>query len=163
MKYVNICLIVIMTFALSAGTVNQKMPSVGYHPGETIPDIVLTDLEGNNYLLHDYKGKKVVVNFWASYDARSRAANVQLHNILKGMDEDVIFLSVSFDENQHVVERTLRLDDMETVSLFNEPNGTRSKLYKELKLDRGFRNYLIDENGVIAAMDVDPADLKQLL
>ncbi|MGI6572422.1 MAG: TlpA family protein disulfide reductase [Fermentimonas sp.] len=163
MKYVNICLIVIMTFALLAGTVNQKTPSVGYHPGETIPDIVLSDLEGNNYLLHDYKGKKVVVNFWASYDARSRAVNVQLHNILKGMDEDVIFLSVSFDENQHVVERTLRLDDMETVSLFNVPNGTRSKLYKELKLDRGFRNYLIDENGVITAMDVDPSDLKQLL
>ncbi len=163
MKYVNICLIVIITFALTAGTVNQKAPSVGYHPGETIPDIVLTDLEGNNYLLHDYKGKKVVVNFWASYDARSRAANVQLHNILKEMDEDVIFLSVSFDENQHVVERTLRLDDMETVSLFSEPNGTRSKLYKELKLNRGFRNYLIDENGIIAAMDVDPTDLKQLL
>lgn len=104
-----------------------------------------------------------MVNFWASYDARSRAANVQLHNILKEMDEDVIFLSVSFDENQHVVERTVRLDDMETVSLFSEPNGTRSKLYKELKLNRGFRNYLIDENGVISAMDVDPTDLKQLL
>ena len=163
MKYVNFCLIVIMTFALSAGSVSHKIPSVGYYPGEMIPDIVLTDLEGNSYQLHDYRGKKVVVNFWASYDAQSRAANVQLHNILKVMDEDVVFLSISFDENKNVVERTMALDDLETESLFCELNGTGSKLYKEFKLDKGFRNYLIGENGVIAAMNMAPDDLKQNL
>lgn len=163
MKYVRFCLAVIITFALSASSVNVNTPSIGYHPGEVIPNITLTDLEGNRHQLHDYRGKKVVVNFWASYDARSRAANVQLHNILQAMEADVAFLSVSFDENQNVVERTLALDDMETVSLFSEINGTGSKLYKEFKLDRGFRSYLIGENGVIAAMNLNPDDLKELL
>ncbi len=163
MKYVKFCLAVVMIFALSASSVNTNTPSTGYHPGEMIPNIVLTDLEGNRHQLHDYKGKKVVVNFWASYDAQSRAANVRLHNILKTMDRDVAFLSVSFDENRNVVERTLALDDMETVSLFCETNGTGSKLYKELNLDKGFRSYLIGENGVIAAMNMNPADLKGTL
>lgn len=162
MKYVKFCLAVVITFALSASSVNMHTPSAGYHPGEMIPNIILTDMEGNKHQLHDYRGKKVVVNFWASYDARSRAANVQLHNTLKMLDTDVTFLSISFDENQNVVERTLALDDMETVSLFSEINGTGSKLYKEFKLDRGFRNYLIGENGVIAAMNMNPDELKQL-
>ena len=163
MKYVKFCLAVVMIFALSASSVNTNTPSTGYHPGEMIPNIVLTDLEGNRHQLHDYKGKKVVVNFWASYDVQSRAANVRLHNILKTMDRDVAFLSVSFDENRNVVERTLALDDMETVSLFCETSGTGSKLYKELNLDKGFRSYLIGENGVIAAMNMNPADLKGTL
>ena len=163
MKYVKFCLAVVMIFALSASSVNTNTPSTGYHPGEMIPNTVLTDLEGNRHQLHDYKGKKVVVNFWASYDAQSRAANVRLHNILKTMDRDVAFLSVSFDENRNVVERTLALDDMETVSLFCETSGTGSKLYKELNLDKGFRSYLIGENGVIAAMNMNPADLKGTL
>ena len=163
MKYVKFCLAVVMIFALSASSVNTNTPSTGYHPGEMIPNIVLTDLEGNRHQLHDYKGKKVVVNFWASYDAQSRAANVRRHNILKTMDRDVAFLSVSFDENRNVVERTLALDDMETVSLFCETSGTGSKLYKELNLDKGFRSYLIGENGVIAAMNMNPADLKGTL
>lgn len=163
MKYVRFCLAVMITFALSASSVKVHTPSAGYYPGELIPNIVLTDLEGNTHRLHDYRGKKVVVSFWASYDARSRAANVQLHNILKAMDADVAFLSISFDENQNVVERTLALDDMETVSLFSEADGTGSKLYKEFKLDRGFRNYLIGENGVIAAMNMNPGDLKEIL
>ncbi len=163
MKYVKFCLAVVMIFALSASSVNTNTPSTGYHPGEMIPNIVLTDLEGNRHQLHDYKGKKVVVNFWASYDAQSRAANVRLHNILKTMDRDVTFLSVSFDENRNVVKRTLALDDMETVSLFCETSGMGSKLYKELNLDKGFRNYLIGENGVIAAMNMNPADLKEMI
>lgn len=163
MKYVKFCLIVMVTFALSAVSVNTNFTSTGYHPGEMIPDIVLTDLEGNSYRLHDYKGKKVVVNFWASYDAQSRAANVRLHNILKAMDADVAFLSVSFDENLNVVERTLALDDMDAVSFFCERGGSGSKLYKEFDLDKGFRSYLIGENGVIAAMNMTPDDLKRML
>ena len=161
MKYVKFCLAVTITFALLATSVNVSVPFAGYYPGEMIPDVVLTDLYGNRHQLHDYKGKKVVVNFWASYDAQSRAANVQLHNTLKMIDADVAFLSVSFDENRNVVERTLALDGMETVSLFREINGTGSKLYKKFNLDKGFLNNLIGENGVIAAMNMSPVDLKE--
>jgi Redoxin. len=143
--------------------VKTETPSTGYHPGETIPDIVLTDLEGNFSHLRDFKGKKVVVNFWAAYDAQSRATNVQLHNYLKMNNADVEFLSISFDENRNIVERTLTLDNLEDISQFCEVKGTGSELYREFKLNKGFRNYLIDENGVITAMNITPERLKALL
>ncbi|MDD4778190.1 MAG: TlpA disulfide reductase family protein [Fermentimonas sp.] len=163
MKYVNFCLIAIFSLALSSGSVKDAAPSIGYYPGEIIPDIVLTDLEGDTYNLSDYKGKKVVVNFWASYDAQSRATNVLLHNYLKMNNADVTFLSVSLDENKDVIERTFEMDNLDTISQFCEVNGADSELYNDFKLNRGFRNYLIDENGVIKAMNFTPDDLSSII
>ena len=163
MKYLSFCLVSVITLVLSAGSVKTEFPSPGYHPGETIPDIVLTDSEGNSRNLHDYKGKKVVVNFWATYHAQSRANNVQLYNYLQNSDSDVEFVSVAFDENRNVVERTLVLDRLESISQFYEIRGTSSETYKDFRLNEGFRNYLIDENGVIIAMNITPGDLKTIL
>lgn len=163
MKYLSFCLVSVVAFVLSSGSVKTKLPSTGYHPGEMIPDIVLTDSEGNYRNLHDYKGKKVVVNFWATYHAQSRANNVQLYNYLQNSNSDVEFVSVAFDENRNVVERTLIVDRLESISQFYEISGTGSETYKDFKLNGEFRNYLIDENGVIIAMNITPEDLKTIL
>ncbi len=163
MKYVNFCLIAIFSLALSSGSVKDAGPSIGYYPGEIIPEIVLTDLEGDSFLLSDYKGKKVVVNFWATYDAQSRANNVRLHNYLKMIDNDVEFISIAFDENKNVVERTMAMDNLDALSQFCDVNGTDSDLYRNFKLNRGYRSYLIDEDGVIKAINVTPEDLSLIL
>src|SRR5690554_1391840 len=160
MKYVNFCLIAIFSLALSSGSVKDAAPSIGYYPGEIIPDIVLTDLDGDTYNLSDFKGKKVVVNFWAPYDAQSRATNVLLHNYLKMNNADITFLSVSFDINKDVIERTFEMDSLDKNSQFCEVNGADSELYYDFKLNRGFRNYLIDENGFIEAMNFTLDDLR---
>ncbi len=163
MKYVNFCLIVLFSLALSSVSIKDTTPSIGYYPGEMIPDITLTGLEGQMRSLSDYRGKKVVMNFWASYDAQSRASNVRLHNYLKIKDADIVFLSISFDENIHIVERTAAMDNLDAISQFCEVNGTDSELFNDFKLNRGFRNYLIDENGVIMAMNVTPEELSKIL
>ena len=163
MKYVNFCLGAIFSLVLTAGSVSNNTPSTGYYPGELIPDITITDLSGDVHRLHDFKGKKVVVNFWATYDALSRANNVQLHNYLRKHHADISFLSVAFDENKHVAERTFVLDNLDTTSQFCEVRGTNSDIFHDFKLNRGFSNYLIDENGVIKAMNVTPEDLEIIL
>ncbi len=163
MKYLSFCLVSVISFVLSSGSVKTVLPSSGYHPGEMIPNIALTDSEGNYRNLYDYKGKKVVVNFWATYHAQSRANNVQLYNYLQSNDSDVEFVSVAFDENKNVVERTLMLDRLEGISQFYEIGGTASQTYRDFKLNEGFRNCLIDENGVIIAMNITPGDLKAIL
>ena len=163
MKYVNFCLIVLFSLALSSVSIKDTTPSIGYYPGEMIPDITLTGLEGQMRSLSDYRGKKVVMNFWASYDAQSRASNVRLHNYLKIKDADIVFLSISFDENIHIVERTAAMDNLDAISQFCEVNGTDSELFNDFKLNRGFRNYLIDENGVITVMNITPEYLESIL
>lgn len=163
MKYVNFCLIAIFSLALSSVSVKDAAPTLGYYPGEIIPEIVLTDLEGDTYMLSEYKGKKVVVNFWATYDAHSRATNIRLHNYLKMISADVTFISIAFDENLNVLDRTMAMDNLDKFSQFCNLNGTKSDLYRDFKLSRGFRNYLIDENGVIVAMNITTEDLSIIL
>lgn len=69
MKYVNFCLAAIISLMLMSGTTKNDKPSIGYFPGEQIPNIVLQDVSGKTFDLSRYKGKTVVLNFWAAYDA----------------------------------------------------------------------------------------------
>lgn len=148
---------------LFAGSVKTELPLTGYHTGEKIPGIALTDSEGNSCTLSDYKGKKVVVSFWATYHAQSRANNVQLHNYLEKFDPEVAFVSIALDENRNVVERTLELDRLENKSQFYETKGTGSGANKDFNPGKRFCSYLIDESGVIMATHVTPGDLKTIL
>jgi cytochrome oxidase Cu insertion factor (SCO1/SenC/PrrC family) len=148
--------------SLTLGASKTDKPSVGYYPGEQIPNFALNDAFGKRLDLDSYKGKKVVINFWAAYDAPSRATNVLLNDMLKS-HRDLVFLSVSFDENRTVFEKTVRWDNIEPHSQFCDANGSKSKLYKEFKLNKGFKSYLIDENGVIVAMNVSPEKLESVL
>ena len=163
MKYVNFFLAALIMLLLMSSSIKTEKTSTGYYPGEQIPNIAFTGMEGQAFDLSAYKGKKVVLNFWAAYDARSRAYNVQLYNYLKENESDVAFLSISFDENRNVFEKTVLLDKIDLNSQFCDVTGTDSEIYKEFQLKKGFKNYLIDENGVIRAMNISPETLKNLL
>lgn len=163
MKHVNFCLAAIVSlFFMSSSIKTEKIPT-GYYPGEQIPNIVLSGLEGQHLDLSEYKGKKVVLSFWAAYDAQSRASNVQLYNYLKETAPDVTFLSISFDENRNVSERTALLDKIDLNSQFCDETGVNSAIYKEFRLRQGFKNYLIDETGVILAVGLSVEKLKELI
>jgi len=47
--------------------------------GKEAPEIVLPDTAGNAIALSSLRGKYVVLNFWASWDAPSRATNIMLY------------------------------------------------------------------------------------
>lgn len=152
-----------MSFVLSSGSVKKSTPSSGYYPGNAIPDMEFTDLEGNHRNLHDYKGIKVVVNFWATYDAQSRVNNVQLYNYLNNSGVNVEFVSVVYDQKRNVVKKTLMMDRLEKISQIYKIERDGRKSYWDSNKREKFRNYLIDENGVIIAMNVTPEDLKVIL
>lgn len=162
MKYVNLYLVVLSLF-LTSGLIKTEKTSTGYYPGERLPNIVINGMEEKTLDLSEYKGKKVVLNFWAAYDAHSRANNVAFHNYIKEhAAEDVAFISISFDENFNVFERTMLLDKIDTHSQFYVANGTESKIYKDFQLNKGFRNYIIDEDGIIKEMNITVEKLKEL-
>lgn len=68
-------------------------------PGDTAPDFTLKAPDGiTDVKLSDYKGKYVVVDFWASWcpDCQNDMPNmVNIYNEFK--DKDVAFIGISFD------------------------------------------------------------------
>lgn len=58
-------------FMIYAGAKNAKHPAPGMAPGEVAgkqaPNFTLQDLQGHNVSLTDFRGKAVLVNFWATW------------------------------------------------------------------------------------------------
>ena len=166
MKYAKYFLVVGIAFiSLSSNTSRTSgLSSEGIYPGNLFPDIKnLENISGTKMNLSDLKGQKVLVNFWAAYDAHSHKDNVLFSNVIENKKYPVKMVSLSFDKNESVYERTLAMDHVDTKYQFIAGNDVYSDLYDRYQLRQGFKNYLIDEDGVIVAMNLSPNDLDQLL
>lgn len=146
---------------ISSYTTRTSGSSEGIYPGNFIPKLKIEEESGKSLNLEHLKGVKVLINFWAAYDAESHLTNTLLWNTLKKEEYPVVMLSVSFDESKSVYKNTLRMDQIDERYQFHEAKGEDSQIYKQYQLEKGFKNYLIDENGKILAMNLTPNDLKE--
>ena len=131
-------------------TIGDKAPELKIYGGKQMVD------------LKDLKGKYVLLSFWASYDAESRMNNAILNNVA-GKADNIEMVSVSFDDYKSVFNETIKRDRISTPNCFVELSGTRSEIYKTYRLHKGFKNYLLDENGVIVAKDITASELLSYL
>lgn len=134
----------------------------GHDVGDKAPLFTLTaPTEGGSPLsLKSLKGEYVLLSFWASYDAASRMQNVQLSRVAEQMPEgQVKMVSVSFDEYRSVFDETIKKDGIDPTVSFVELAGEKSPLFKQYRLKRGFKNYLLNPEGVIIAKDVQAEEL----
>ena len=160
MRHVKWIFVVLLICSLTA-FVEKDKPTGGLSVGDVAPDFRIESTSGEQYPLKlaDFKGRYVLLSFWASYDAQSRMQNVSLNNILRSDAPNVKMVSVSFDEYRSVFEETIRKDQIVTPTCFGETKGEDSGLFKKYRLNRGFTNYLLDGNGVIIAKNISAAEL----
>lgn len=163
MKYVKYFLLGGIFLLTSSYTIGTSRLSEGIYPGNLMPELKISNDLGSKLDLKQLSGVKILVNFWAAYDADSHMKNVMLYNALQKEKYPVIMVSVSFDKSKAVFENTLKVDGINPRHQYVDLEGSQSEIYQKYQLDKGFRNYLIDENGVIVAMDLTPDDLKKNL
>ena len=121
-------------------------------------------------LLKENKEELVWINFWAVYDAASRDENVQFSSVIKRMEEKSLTktqsfksISISMDRFESVFEEVVKQDNLSFSQIMREPEGFRSKLAKELKLNNRFGNFLLDAQGKLIAKDLTPDELEKIL
>ena len=154
--------VAVALLAVSAGTKNAK-PTVGINPGDLAPRIESLGNE-SNFSFQNHSGRYTLLNFWAAYDAESRARNVQLWNEVNKLSSDKIAMySISLDEKESIFTETVKADKLEGTKQFNEELGRKSELFGKYNLQKGFRNFLINDKGVIIAANVAPEDLTKVL
>jgi len=163
MKYLKYFLIGGIVLITSSYTTRTSRLSEGIYPGNLMPELTLNDQSGKSLNLEHLKGAKVLVNFWAAYDAESHMKNVLLRNTLQEKNYSVVMLSVSFDKSKSVFEKTIDMDGTDFEYQYYESKGINSEVYKKYELEKGFKNYLIDEKGEIMAMNFNPDELEKLL
>lgn len=132
--------------------------STGLSEGSNAPSI---QLDGFN--LTATRGQKVLLVFWAAYDAESRLKNVLYSANLQKIPSEIKFVSIGFDESPLIFGETVRIDKLDGSTQYHDRNGKTSEIFRAYRLKEGFGSYLLDENGVIIAKNLDPKKLGELM
>ncbi|GGB40152.1 redoxin domain-containing protein [Virgibacillus dakarensis] len=119
---------------------------VGLAKGQIAPDFELKTLEGETVRLSDYKGKRVLANFWATWCPPCRAEIPDLEKLYN--NKDVVILAVNLTESEKSVDNiTDFVEEYEmTFPVLMDVNSDVSTAYQVQAYPT---SYMIDSNGRI--------------
>lgn len=129
------------------------VPEVARHDA---PDFVSENLRGGNSGLTDYKGKVVLLNFWATWCMPCRAEMPGMEALWqKYKEQGFVVVGISNDEgSKKRVDTFTKLLDLSFPVLL-DPEGEVNDLYKVSNMPTSF---LIDRNGKIISRIVGSDD-----
>lgn len=164
MRHVKWFFVVLVIGSLTS-FISKDKPTGGLNVGDIAPNFTIQSMSNKQSKeLSSLRGKYVLLNFWASYDAPSRMQNASFSHAIRTLSPNhVEMVSVSFDEYQSIFNETIRKDQIVTPTCFVETSGKKSDLFKQYRLKRGFTNYLLDDNGVIIAKNISADELSSYL
>ena len=141
------CDVVNLDFIVSEFTVSNN--SYDNTDKSKAADFTVYDALGNPKTLSDYKGKPVVLNFWASWCGYCKQEMPQFQDAYKKYGDDVQFLMVDLTDGSHETQRR--------ASSYISGAGYTFPVFFDLKLNAAEtynvhglpRTYLIDSEGYI--------------
>jgi peroxiredoxin len=115
--------------------------------GRQAPDFTLKDMEGKPASLSSYRGRIVLLVFWASWCPTAKeefAALNKLHSIYK--DRGLVVLAVSSDKSPAAARKFVSENPVGFQALYDERLKVSKSLYRVFMIPMAF---LINSDGVI--------------
>ena len=131
--------------------------------GKPAPALSLPDASGKTVSLASYKGKYLLVDFWASWCAPCRAENpnvVRVHDEFKG--KNFAILGVSLDKEKGAWEQAIQEDKLNWTHV-SDLKFWNSKAVETFKFDGIPFNVLIDPQGNVIAQGLRGEELESKL
>lgn len=115
------------------------------------PDFSFTDIEGKIHSLSDYRGKYVILNFWASWCAPCVEEIPEMIKFSQHRGRKSILIFLSLDENPADIDRFLKkrvpqLPLPNVIIGLDTDKKISQSLFQTYKIPETF---LIDRNGII--------------
>ncbi|CDN37105.1 redoxin domain-containing protein [Bacillus thuringiensis] len=135
----------------------------GIEIGKSAPDFTLTKLDGTNVKLSDLKGKKVILNFWATWCGPCQQEMPDMEAFYKEHKENVEILAVNYTPSE-------KGGGEEKVSNFAKEKGITFPILLDKNIDvpTAYKvitiptSYFIDTKGVIQDKFIGPMTQKEM-
>ena len=143
------CVLLVITVVLAGCNGGSHPPRIG----SAAPDFTITDSE-HTVSLSQFKGKLVLLNFWATWCPPCVAEMPDLVKLQKQMGDKVTIVAVSEDADDSAYKQFIRDHNISLLTVRDVKQST-NELYGSFKFPE---TYVIDRNGKIVRKFIGAAD-----
>lgn len=132
--------------------------------GVQAPDFTITDSKNQEYTNKTFKGKYLLIDFWASWCVGCREESpylVKAYKKFAGKDFEII--SVSSDLNKKNWEDAIKKDKLSWIQVCSLKKPDSNRIARDFGIVLIPANFLIDKEGKIVAKDLMGKDLEKEL
>ena len=131
-------------------------------PGQPAPDFTLHDPDGQPISLSQFKGKVVLLDFWASWCGPCIADLGSLRKIKEQLSsQPVAFLNVSLDENEAAWKQAIAKHQIRGVHV--RSGGHSAQVAQAYNVGSLPRYYLVDPQGLIVENNLSLFDTDEIV
>ncbi|WP_432357626.1 redoxin domain-containing protein [Sporosarcina sp. UB5] len=139
---------------------NAEEVSVGLNLGDLPPDFELATLDGDTLKLSELKGKKVVLNFWATWCPPCKAEMPHMQNYYRNSAEEanveIVAVNLTDSENRGVKVVQEFIDSYGlTFKIPLDEQGIVGEAYKAFQIPT---TYMLNTDGTISQIVKGPMD-----